>query len=41
MTSRYDIATIKKQLAAAEQHDKEIYGEKYGNCYWRRPILIA
>lgn len=28
MTSRYDIATIKKQLAAAEQHDKEIYGEK-------------
>ncbi len=28
MTSRYDIAAIKKQLAAAEQHDKEIYGEK-------------
>lgn len=28
MTSRYDIATIKKQLAAAEQHDKKIYGEK-------------
>lgn len=28
MTSRYDIAAIKKQLAAAEKHDKEIYGEK-------------
>lgn len=28
MTSRYDIAAIKKQLAAAEKHDKEIYGER-------------
>lgn len=28
MTSRYDIAAIKKQLVAAEKHDKEIYGEK-------------